>query len=95
MQSIFLFVNRKYFDSGPDELQESYKRKQDEFGYERIDPIKLVDLTKELVELLCTYHVETNDLTTGYKLLNGDNKSVDEESKDYIWLLQKSERDMR
>jgi hypothetical protein len=90
-RKIFLQVNRKYFEYGPDDQIEKFKRKYDEFGYMKIDPIHLVELTMELVEMLVFTQIEKEQAIKDYKLIN----DCDEESRDYLWLIQKSERDMR
>jgi hypothetical protein len=80
---MFLNVNKKYFEYGPDDVSEKFRRKQDEFGYDKIEPIRIIELTTELIDLFCVYKTETEDLVNNYKLL----KDCDDESRDYIWLL--------
>ena len=61
IRKIYFQVNRKYFDIGPDDIQERFKRKQDEFGYEKMDPIRLIELISELIDIFCDYKVETEN----------------------------------
>ncbi|CAD8079507.1 unnamed protein product [Paramecium primaurelia] len=87
VQALFLEINNRYYDFN--DINEKLNRKSNEFGYTRLDPYRLIDLIKEMLATYIKGIIQTEEEVQSYKLCN------DDEQQDYIWLLHKSEMDMR
>lgn len=87
IHGLFVQVNSRYYviiinqnDQDFNDINEKLNRKQNEFGYQRLEPVKLIELIREMLDTYIKqniYHIlrgiiKTEEEVSNYKLITDE-----------------------